>query len=119
MAAFKVDENLPLEVTALLQEAGFDAVSVHDQRMDGSTEATIASVCKAEQRAIVTLDLDFADILAYPPEDFPGLIILRLDHQDKQHVIDVLTQLAPKLADDKELVGKLWIINEQTIRIRG
>jgi len=119
MAAFKVDENLPLEVTAVLQRAGFDAMSVHDQRMDGSMDATIANVCKAEQRAIVTLDLDFADILAYPPEDYFGLIVLRLDHQDKQHVVDVLTRLVPKLAHDEELIGKLWIINEQTIRIRG
>ena len=55
MAAFKVDENLPLEVTAVLQEAGFDAMSVHDQRMEGATDATIANVCKPEQRAIVMI----------------------------------------------------------------
>ncbi|HQZ68278.1 MAG TPA: DUF5615 family PIN-like protein [Planctomycetaceae bacterium] len=119
MVAIKVDENLPLEATVVLQKAGFDAMSVHDQKMDGSTDATIADVCKAEQRAIVTLDLDFADILAYPPEDYFGLIILRLDQQDKQHVVNVLTRLVPKIAGGEELIGKLWIVNEQTIRIRG
>jgi len=30
----------------------------------------------------------------------------------------VLTQLVPKLVDDEELIGKLWIVNERTIRIR-
>lgn len=119
MAAFKVDENLPVEATIVLQEAGLDAMSVHDQEMVGSTDDTIADVCKAERRAIVTLDLDFADIRTYPPEDHFGLIVLRLDRQDKQHVVDVLAQLASKLTDDADLIGKLWIVNEQTIRIRG
>jgi len=53
MPMFKVDENLPAEATTVLQEAGFDALSVHDQKMVGSADDTIAEVCKAEQRAII------------------------------------------------------------------
>jgi len=41
----------------------------------------------------VTLDLDFADIRTYPPEDYPGLIVLRLGWQDKPHVLDVFRKL--------------------------
>lgn len=41
MAAFKVDENLPVEATIFLQEAGLDALSIHDQDMVGSTDSTI------------------------------------------------------------------------------
>ena len=74
MASFKVDENLPVEATVLLQDAGHEALSVHDQGMVGSTDENIAVVCQAEKRAVVTLDLDFADIRAYPPEDYFGLI---------------------------------------------
>ncbi len=33
MATFKVDEKLPVEATIVLQEAGFDALSIHDQEM--------------------------------------------------------------------------------------
>jgi len=116
--AFKVDENLPIDATQILQAAGFDAMSVHDQGMVGSCDATIANVCQSEKRVIVTLDLDFADIRVYPPESYFGLIILRLDHQDKSHVIEVFEKLLPKL-NETELVGKLWIVTEQTIRIRG
>lgn len=118
MASFKVDENLPSEVTALLRDTGYDAVSVHDQEMVGFTDDNIADICKAEKRAMVTLDLDFADIRAYPPENYFGLIVLRLDRQDKPHVLDVFARLVSKL-DDEALAGKLWIVNEQTIRIRG
>ena len=114
----KVDENLPAEATVLLQHAGFDALSVHDQGMVGSADDSIADVCKAEERAIVTLDLDFADIRAYPPSDYPGLIVLRLARQDKQHVLEVLARMIPIL-DEEKLDGKLWIVNDHTIRIRG
>jgi len=118
MVSFKVDENLPVEATTLLQGAGYDALSVHDQKMVGSTDDKIADICQAEGRAIVTLDLDFADIRVYPPEDYHGLIILRLDRQDKPHVLEILERVLEKLKEEK-LAGMLWIVNERNIRIRG
>jgi hypothetical protein len=91
---------------------------VHDQHLVGSPDSNIAAVCQGEQRALLTLDLDFADIRAYPPEEYRGIIVLRLARQDKRHVLDILGRLLPKL-DSEELIGKLWIVNERTIRIRG
>lgn len=118
MVSFKVDENLPAEATTLLQEAGYDALSVHDQDMVGSTDDKIADICQSEDRAIVALDLDFADIRVYRPEDYQGLIVLRLDRQDKPHVLEVFERVVERLQEE-ELAGKLWIVNERNIRIRG
>jgi predicted nuclease of predicted toxin-antitoxin system len=118
MLAFKVDENLPAEATSLLQDAGIDALSVHDQSMVGTTDDNIAVVCQAEDRALITLDLDFADIRAYPPDESAGLVVLRLERQDKTHVLDVLSRLIPQL-NKNDLSGKLWIVTEKSIRIRG
>jgi len=67
---------------------------------------------------LLTLDLDFADIRAYPPEDYCGIIVMRLARRDKPRVLEVLGRLLLKL-DAEELIGKLWIVNERTIRIRG
>jgi predicted nuclease of predicted toxin-antitoxin system len=118
MVSFKVDENLPAEATTLLKEKGYDALSVHDQNMVGSTDDKIADICQSEERAIVTLDLDFADIRAYPPEDYEGLIVLRLARQDKINVLAIFERVIEKL-EQEELQGKLWIVNERNIRIRG
>jgi predicted nuclease of predicted toxin-antitoxin system len=74
---FKTDENLPMEVAALLNRHGHDAVRVDEQGLAGVADAGVAAVCLVEQRAIVTLDLDFADIRAYPPENYSGIIVLR------------------------------------------
>ncbi|MGQ0594828.1 MAG: DUF5615 family PIN-like protein [Gammaproteobacteria bacterium] len=69
---FKIDENLPVEIAALLEEAGYDATTVLDQELEGSADPHIASVCRKEDRALVTLDIDFADIRTYPPNQYPG-----------------------------------------------
>ena len=65
---FKIDENLPVEVLDLLNAAGHDALTVLDQNLIGEIDRTIMDVCKQEERALITLDLDFADMRSYPPE---------------------------------------------------
>jgi predicted nuclease of predicted toxin-antitoxin system len=62
---FKVDENLPVEVVQLLCEAGQEATTVLDQHLGGSRDATVATICYQEWRALVTLDRDFAAIRTY------------------------------------------------------
>lgn len=64
---FKVDENLPIEARDAFIQAGYEASTVDDEGLSGSPDANIAAICRAEQRVIVTLDTDFADIRTYPP----------------------------------------------------
>lgn len=59
---FKIDENLPVEAAQILTKSGHDALTIHDQQMVGEPDLRVASVCLAEQRALITLDLDFSDI---------------------------------------------------------
>ena len=114
---FKVDENLPVEAVYALRAAGHDALSVHDQGMVGSSDPRLISVCQAEGRALVTLDLDFSDIRSYPPGDHPGIIVLRPENQAKPAVLNLLAFLIPILALEP-LQGKLWIAQESGLRIR-
>ena len=83
---FKMDENLPVELAGMFREAGHDAVTVLDQNLTGARDSDIASVCIREGRAIVTLDMDFADIRTYPPDAYPGLVVLRPSTQSRKHV---------------------------------
>jgi predicted nuclease of predicted toxin-antitoxin system len=118
MPKFKVDENLPAEAAAPLASAGHDAVTIRDQRMVGQPDTNVAVVCQREARAVVTLDLDFADIRAYSPSDYAGIIVLRLARLDKPRVLSVLRRLLP-LLNSEPLVGKLWIVDESSVRVRG
>lgn len=115
---FKVDENLPIEIAGLLREEGHDARTVSEQHLGGSADSNIASVCQQEERALVTLDTDFADIRLYPPDQFSGIIVLRLERQDKPHVLDIFTHVM-QVFSREPVKGHLWIVEERQIRIRG
>jgi len=118
MLYFKVDENLPDELVGILASAGHDALSVHDQNMEGEPDQLISEVCRAEQRAIVTLDIGFSNINVYPPEQFSGIIVLRLKSQDKINLINTFHKILPML-ESEQLVGKIWIVDQAKVRIRG
>ncbi|MBL8291154.1 MAG: DUF5615 family PIN-like protein [Bryobacterales bacterium] len=96
---FKTDENLPAEAATVLREAGYDAEAVWDEALTGADDTTIAGRIRTEDRVLITLDLDFANIRSYPPEDYPGIIVLRLDRQDKANTLAVIRRFAiPEMA---------------------
>ncbi len=74
---FKVDENLPAEIVQLLRNNGHDADSIMEEGLTGAQYPRIANETKSTQRAIVTLDRGFGNIRAYPPTEYPGIIVLR------------------------------------------
>ena len=43
---FKIDENLPIELSELLQEAGYESITVLEQHLGGSPDIDIALVCQ-------------------------------------------------------------------------
>ena len=118
MLRFKIDENLHADVAKLLRQHGHDALTVYDQDLQGETDTDIASICRHEQRAVVTLDLDFSDIRQYPPKDYSGIIVLRLNDQSRVTVLNVLRRILP-LLEREPPTGHLWIVDEQQVRIRG
>lgn len=73
--------------------------------------------CAWRKRALVTLDVDFANVRRYPPSDHHGLIVLRLGRQDKLHVLAILRRLIP-LLEREPIEKRLWIVEEERIRIR-
>lgn len=118
MARFKVDENLPQEVAARLRETGHDACTVFDESLCGVGDAALADVCGREERALVTLDMGFADICTYPPGEHSGIVVLRLVRQDAAWILDAFEQVIDALKREP-LTRHLGIVEEQRIRIRG
>lgn len=114
---FKIDENLPGEVAEMLRMAGHEASTVADQQLVGAADQDLVQACAREGRVLVTLDLDFADIGTYPPQQHPGFIVLRVYRQDRGHVIDAFRQVLPLLSHDAG-DHQLWIVEEDRIRIR-
>jgi predicted nuclease of predicted toxin-antitoxin system len=96
---FKLDESLSPLLLAMFVSAGHDAHSVVQQALGGAPDERVVDVCRREDRALITLDLDFANILAYPPGNFAGIVVFRLGDQAHitieaaiQRVLDLVPQ---------------------------
>ena len=61
----------------------------------------LQSVCVTENRILVTLDLDFSNIRAYPPDEYAGIVVLRLKTQDKSTVLSYIRRISVTLSKAK------------------
>ena len=114
---FKIDQNLPAEYPIMLREAGFEAESVDDEALGSTDDRVISERVRTERRALLSLDLGFADIRAYPPQDYSGLIVFRSKAQDKVTLLSLLRRLIPVLRQ-RSPEGQLWIVESDRIRFR-
>jgi predicted nuclease of predicted toxin-antitoxin system len=115
---FLLDENLSPAHARTVRELGHDAVSVVELGLSGADDPVIRDAATEQELVLVTLDADFANVLKYPPATTPGVVRLRL-HPATEEAIDAMLRSAiPRLADIN-LTGKLVIVDERKIRMRG
>jgi predicted nuclease of predicted toxin-antitoxin system len=116
-AKLKTDENLPKTAADLLRAAGHDVSTVLEQGLRGVTDSRVAAVCRSEGRALLTPDRGLGDIRAYPPADYPGIVVLRAGGQEIDRIIGLIRRLIA-LLETQSLGGTLWILDERRARIR-
>lgn len=100
-----------------LSSAGHDAVSAVAQNLQGAADPRVMEVCREEGRALVTLDVDFADIRTYPPQEYSGIIVLRLRQLDIATIRTTVTRLVP-LLESRPVSKSLWIVDHHKVRFR-
>ena len=113
---FKLVENLSPSLSTQFTAAGHDAHSVV-QSLGGQPDDRVIEVCRHEGRVLVTLDLDFSNILAYPPANFMGIIVFRLADQAHATVESAIGRVIDLLPQEP-VERTLWIVEERRIRIR-
>ena len=112
----KLDENLGVRSAAILQEAGCDASTVVGENLCSSSDEALLEVCRRAGRALVTLDKDFSGILRFPPEEYRGIVVLRLPEPLTPTVIEDALRRFVVAARGVDLGGRLWVIDVQRIR---
>lgn len=112
----KLDENLGHSIANILRQAGHDVSSVLEQRLCGTSDKHLISVCANEQRCLVTLDLDFSNPLIFDPAQHAGIVILRIPPNPSQSdIAEAARTLIAGLARSS-VSGKLWIVRRKRIR---
>ena len=75
---FLIDANLPRTVIAVVRSLGHHAEFARDIGLGSAADDQIAKHALHYRAALLTRDLDFADIRRYPPDQYSGIVVLRL-----------------------------------------
>lgn len=113
----KLDENLPAALGELLRAAGHDARTAPDEALGGSKDPHLLEVATAENRLLLTFDLDFADIRRYPVGSHRGIVVFRLHDQRWAALREPARRLVNSGLLDR-LEGGLAIVDESRVRLR-
>jgi predicted nuclease of predicted toxin-antitoxin system len=114
----KLDENLPVECADRLRAAGWECDTVLEESLGGAEDPEVGTRCRTERRVLFTLDLDFADIRAYPPDEYVGIVVLRPARPSRRNVLALLESAIARLVSEWA-DHRLWIVEPGRIRIRG
>ncbi|WP_434479216.1 DUF5615 family PIN-like protein [Gemmatimonas sp.] len=77
--------------SAVLAEQGWDGHDGHEEGLAGELDTVIRTVCEQEERILVTLDTDFADVRFVDPLISPGVILSRPPDQSIHATVSCLS----------------------------
>lgn len=116
MLRFKLDENADPRWREPLAEAGYEVSTVAEESLQGAEDGIVAEACQTEERCLITVDLDVAQVLYYAPEKYAGIIVLRHPHPTLVGMTRLIRQILVALPSESP-VGRLWIVEPGRIRI--
>jgi len=113
---FKLDENADPRWAAPLVAAGHDVDTVAGEGLQGADDGALAAACLGEARCLLTLDLDFAQVLTYPPARYPGIVVLRHPRPTLAGLLSLVRQVVALLGEESP-AGSLWIVEPGRVRV--
>ena len=113
----KLDENMPTDLIDLLQAIGHNAQTCLQEGIAGTGDPAISAHATKESRILLTFDLDFADIRAFPPGTHAGIIVLRLKSHDLISVESALARVFATISVS-DFAGNLIIADNRRVRSR-
>lgn len=113
----KLDENIGRRGLALLKSEGHDVMTVREQGLGGTSDERLFEVCRDEERALVTLDRDFGQVMRFPPENSAGIVVLDQGPRATPGAVLDRLQDFSALLESRALTGELWIVELGRVRI--
>jgi predicted nuclease of predicted toxin-antitoxin system len=109
------DECVYNATTDFLLNLGYDVVTAHGLGLSGADDDVIIDKAVALGRVLLTRDMDFSNILLYPPARYLGIVVLKMNPATMHAVHQVLKQA---LARTRDLAGALLVVDRNKFRLR-
>jgi predicted nuclease of predicted toxin-antitoxin system len=114
---FKLDENLPFEIAEVFLDAGHEIDSVQSEGLTGASDPTILNRVQVENQILLTMDKGIADVRAYPPSLYPGIVLFRPASSGRGEVLRFVRETLPALLST-DMAGRLVVVSPSGIRTR-
>jgi predicted nuclease of predicted toxin-antitoxin system len=114
---FKLDENFGTRTQKLFHQSGHEVITVREQSLQGSSDQIIYETYCREQFCLVTLDLDFCNVIRFPPERSGGIAVIRVPKNATMGALERLVTLFIKMLSRVPIEKQLWIVEMDRIRV--
>lgn len=118
---FFADHCVPTSIVRFLQECGHEVFVLRECIPKDSPDTVVIHTAQDYESILISLNGDFLDIVAYPPELYRGIIGIQL-HNHPELIPGILKRLRVFLNEHpskEEYAGRLFLVEVHRIRIRG
>lgn len=114
---FLADMGVDVRIVEWLRRQGHDATHLREEGLQRAPNGEIFAKAAAEERVVLTFDLDFGEIAALTKGRKAGVVLFRLHNTRTPHVMD---RLAAVLGDSAEALqrGAVVVVEESRHRVR-
>lgn len=116
MMKFLVDQPVSPILVDWLRKSGHDAYHVRERSLSRSPDSDLFERAVAEDRIIITADLDFCRIIALSGIESPGLILFRGGSLTDDQMLKLLKTVLERVSED-QLSRSVVVIDRGTLRV--
>ena len=112
---FLLDVHIPVSLFEYLNDAGHEVYRGDQIFGPGTSDEAIAAFAAERDKVVVSCDLHFANILRFPPENYPGFVVIRCPAQSIKAIRRVFEAFAATV-DWRSTHHRLTIVEAGRIR---
>lgn len=118
MPKIVIDEDLHRSIKSVFEKLDYKIKDVRDFSLSGASDDEVFNFAKKNKAILISADLGFANILAFPPKSHYGIIILRFPNEMTTSMINKIVYSFLKNIPFSKLKDSLTIISPAGVRIR-
>lgn len=114
---FLADMGISMRIVHRLRSQGHDVIHLRERKLHALSDKDVFNLAFAENRTILTFDLDFGEIIALSSGRVVSVILFRLRNTSTPFVMKRLEKV---ISESAELIrgGHIIIVEESRYRVR-